>query len=225
MALRLDAFSITRMMAVTVAGLAIMGCARAPDPPPAATLPPQVETPVQQATATSLPNPTPTEIPSTPTPTPLSPLQSNVLNLIQSFVDAPYRVVAVAKSPLAPYTLIVATERAAADCDSPDQPQRCTNDELCGSIYTSPTCYFFVEPAFHVDADPVTRYISRWPDEPTVAALVLDSFHFIDPRTVEFQAAGGDGNYSVQEVWWLDIVTGALAMQSRVEQSGGDPLP
>jgi hypothetical protein len=152
--------------------------------------------------------------------TPVSPVEGSALALIQSFVDAPYRVVAVAKNAFAPYTLIVATERAPADCGSAEQPQRCTSDETCGSLYTSPTCFFFVEPAFDATADPITRYVARWPDEPTVAALATDSFRFIDERTVEFRAAGGDGAYSVAEVWWLDLVTGALAMQSRVEQGG-----
>lgn len=206
--------------------MALTACVQAPAPTPTRpSLPPEVIAPTPRATATEQPTAAPTIPPPTPTATAVTPVQGNALNLIQAFVDAPFRVVAVAKSPLAPYTLIVATERSLDVCGSPDEAQRCTNDELCGSLYTSPTCYFFVEPAFHVDADPATRYISRWPDEPTVAALVLESFRFVDSRTVEFQAAGGDGDYSVQEVWWLDIVTGALAMQSRVENSGGAPLP
>lgn len=80
----------------------------------------------------------------------------------------------------------------------------------------------FVEPSYDAAADPATRYVGRWPEEPTVSALVNDSFRFIDLRTVEFKAAGGDGAYSVEEVWWLDLVTGALAMQSRVENISPD---
>lgn len=207
-------------MGLIVAVLVLGACNRTPEPPPA-TLPPQVEMQVVEPTATASPDPTPTEIPNTPTP-PLPLAESNAQNLIQAFIEAPYRVVTVAKSPLAPYSLIVVTERSMAECGSPEEPQRCTNDETCGSLYTSPTCYFFVEPAFHVEADPTTRYVARWPDEPTESGLVLNSFRFVDPRTVEFQAAGGDGAYSVQEVWWLDLVTGAFALQSRVEQQGGD---
>ena len=183
-------------------------------------MPPEVIAPTPRATATEPPTATPTEEVTTPTPTAVTPVQGNALNLIQAFVDAPYRVVAVAKSPLAPYSFIVATERAAAECGSPEDPQRCTNDETCGSLYTSPTCYFFLEPAFHAEADPNTRYVARWPEEPTLAALLPESLRFIDARTVEFQTAGGDGQYSIAETWWLDLVTGALAMQSRVEQGG-----
>jgi hypothetical protein len=146
-------------------------------------------------------------------------VEGSALGLIRAFVEAPYRVVAVARNPFAPYSLIVATERSEAECGSLDDPQRCTADETCGSVYTSPTCFFFVEPAFDADADPMTRYVTRWPDESAIPALATDSLRFVDARTVEFRAAGADGAFSVQEVWWLDLVTGALAMQSRVENS------
>lgn len=167
-------------------------------------------------TATQPATLTPTDTPA-PTATPVTPVEGSALELIRAFVDAPYRVVAVARNPFAPYTLITATERAAVECGSPEAPQRCTSDETCGSLYTSPTCFFFVEPSFDTAADPATRYVARWPDEPSLAGLAVDSFRFIDARTVEFRAEGGDGAYSVQEVWWLDLVTGAVALQNRVE--------
>jgi hypothetical protein len=150
----------------------------------------------------------------------VTPVEGNALELIRSFVESPYRVVAVARNPYAPYALIVATERSPAECGAPEQPQRCTADETCGSLYTSPTCFFFLEPVFDATADPVTRYVARWPDEPTLTGLVVDSLRFIDARTVEFRAEGGDGAFSANEVWWLDLVTGALALQSRVENGG-----
>lgn len=214
----------TRYLALGVIGLGLIGCGRTPDAAPTRALPPpQSITPTLPATATATATAQPTETPPDPTGTAVTPVEGNALNLIQSFLDAPFRVVAVAKSSHAPYSLIITTERAAAECGSPESPQRCTADDTCGSLYTSPTCYFFVEPSFDATADPQTRYVARWPDEPTLAGLTPDSIQFIDARTVEFQAAGGDGAYSVQEVWWLDLVTGALAMQSRVEQVGGAP--
>lgn len=198
--------------------LALAACRREAAPEPTITRPPQVITPTAiSPTNTPAPTPTVEEAQPTLTPTAVTPVEGSALNLIQSFIDAPYRVVAVAKNPLAPYTLIVATERAAAECGSPEEPVRCASDETCGSVYTSPTCFFFVEPSFDAAADPATRYVSRWPDEPALSALVLDSFVFINERTVEFRAEGGDGGGSVQEVWWLDLVTGALALQSRVD--------
>lgn len=220
--LKRRSISLGKLLALGLLLWPVTGCTGEPPPapPPTSSAPVNVPPSVVSATEAQATAPAATEVVPTPAPTPVTPVQSNALNLIQSFVDAPYRVVAVAKSPLAPYSLIVATERSAADCGSPEDPQRCANDETCGSLYTSPTCYFFVEPAFHAEADPATRYVSRWPDEPTLAAFRVDSLRFIDARTVEFLTAGGDGLYSVEEVWWLDLVTGALAMQSRVEQGG-----
>lgn len=219
MARRRDALLLAGLIA---GALGMAGCAAVPTATPAPTFPPQVETPLPpvQPTATSAPSPDPTDTSPPPSPTAATPQETNAQQLIQSFIEAPFRAVAVAKSPVAPYTLIVATERAAPGCGSPEDPQRCANDETCGSLYTSPTCYFFVEPAFHADADAATRYVSRWPEEATLAGLEIDSLRFIDERTVEFRASGGDGGYSVQETWWLDLVTGALALQSRVEQGG-----
>lgn len=210
------------MWCVVLSVAVLAACNRAPAAPTATPPPPLITRPSSPTpTASPAPDPTATEPLPTVTATPVTPVEGNALELIQAFVDAPYRVVAVSRNPFAPYSLIVATERATAECGSPEDPQRCTNDETCGSLYTSPTCYFFLEPAFHADAEPNTLYITRWPEEPTLAALELDSLRFIDARTVEFQTAGGDGQYSLAETWWLDLVTGALAMQSRVEQGGG----
>jgi hypothetical protein len=214
-----------RLAMVGALGIALGACS---------ALPRSTTPPTADRSSTSIP-PSPTPSAATeptaeaarespvPSPTPVTPVQGSALELIRAFIEAPYRVVAVAKNPFAPYSLIVAAERSEAACGSPDEPQRCTADETCGSLYTSSTCFFFVEPAFDAEADPVTRYVTRWPDEPTIAALATDSFRFVDARTVEFRAAGADGAFSVQEVWWLDLVTGALAMQSRVEGGGGAP--
>jgi len=209
------------LVGLSVAGVACSSRGAATPAPTATRLPPP--TPTQPAGL--LPSPTAEAPLPTPEPTPTipPPVEANAQQLVQAFIDAPYRVVAVAQNPFAPYSLIVANARARADCGSPAQPQRCTADDTCGSIYTAPTCFFFVEPSFDITADPATRLVARWPDEPTLAGFAPDSLRFIDARTVEFRAAGGDGGYGVEEVWWLDIVTGAVAMQSRVEHT--TPLP
>lgn len=196
--------------------VALVACGDALPAPLPSPLPVVVSSPIATATAAPTVTSAPTDTPA-PTSTPVTPVEGGALELIRAFVAAPYRVVAVARNPFAPYTLITATERATAECGSLEAPQRCTSDETCGSLYTSPTCFFFVEPAFDATADPATRYVGRWPEEPALAGLAVDSFRFIDARTVEFRAEGGDGATSVQEVWWLDLVTGALALQNRVE--------
>jgi len=209
------------LIGLSLAGAACLSPGNA-RPTPAATRPPP---PTPTEPVGLLPSPTAEAPLPTPEPTPTipPPVEANAQQLVQAFIDAPYRVVAVAQNPFAPYSLIVANARARADCGSPTQPQRCTADDTCGSFYTAPTCFFFVEPSFDVAADPATRYVTRWPDAPDLAAFVPDSLRFIDARTVEFRAAGGDGGYGVEEVWWLDVVTGAVAMQSRVENT--TPLP
>ena len=198
-----------------LAWLALAACSDRGAAPPTPT-PTRAPRPTPTQPVGLLPSPTPEATPL-PTPTVPPPAEANAQHLVQSFLDAPYRVVAVAKSPFAPYSLIVANERAPAECGSPERPQRCTDDETCGSLYSAPTCFFFVEPSFDAAADAATRYVARWPEVPALSALVTDSLRFIDGRTVEFRAAGGDADHSVQEVWWLDLVTGALALQSRVE--------
>ena len=199
--------------------LAAAACASGVDTPTATPLPAPTPRPTATEPVGLIPSPT-SEATLEPTPTIPPPVEADAQNLVQAFIDAPYRVVAVARSPHAPITLIIANERSRAECGSPEQPQRCAADDTCGSLYTAPICFFFVEPAFDAAADPATRLVARWPDAPTLSALVTGSIRFIDARTVEFQAAGGDGAYSVQEVWWLDLVTGALALQSRVENTG-----
>ncbi len=130
-------FPLGAFMVMGVFGFALAGCADSPVPTPVPTSrPPEIATPTQRPTETRSPTAAPTEPPATVTATPVTPVEGSALELIRAFIDAPYRVVAVAKNPFAPYSLIVATERSAADCGSPEMPQRCTSDETCGSLYT-----------------------------------------------------------------------------------------
>lgn len=162
--------------------------------------------------------------PPTPEPTPTVPPPSEVgaLGLVQSFVESPYRVIAIARNPHTPNSLVVANRRARTTCGTAERPRRCTDDDSCGSLTTAPTCFFFVEP--HFDApDPLPRFVARWPEEPALAALVPDSIRFINARTVEFRAEGSDDDLTVAEVWWLDLVTGAVALQGQIENPVGGP--
>lgn len=138
--------------------------------------------------------------------------------LIREYVDASYRVIAVARNPFAPYTLIVATERSRGVCGRPEEPVRCRIDDTCGATNTSPTCYFFIEPSYPGAADPSTRFVARWPDEPAANALDTDSLRFIDGRTVEFVARAVEVGQQTEEIWWLDLVTGAVAEQGQIDQ-------
>jgi hypothetical protein len=193
-------------------GLVITGCGfEIPISPPVPTI--VIDHAAVQAT-TSLVTIVPEEPPALPTVSPtLSASGPISAGLIQEYVDASYRVIAVARNPFAPYTLVVATERSRGLCGSPEEPVRCRIDDTCGATDTSPICYFFIEPSFPGAADPSTRFVARWPDSPAASALDAASLRFIDGRTVEFVARGLDAGSQIEQLWWLDLVTGAVAQQ------------
>ena len=136
--------------------------------------------------------------------------ESDVAN---DFVQSSYRVVAVLQNPLAPYSLIIATERSEAHCGNKDDPSRCVDDSTCGSIYTSPNCYFFVEPHFVAHADASTRFVGKW--KGGLDRLNIDSIKFEDANNVLFNSAGADAGVSVQAVWNLDLKTGQVKRVSK----------
>ena len=159
-----------------------------------APLPTLTPWPTYTPAPTYTPYPTPT-IPSLPEPT-SDPQFEDRTALIQEFIAATFRVVSVTRNPYGPNTLIVAVRRADIGCGDLAAPVRCIADETCGSLYTSPTCYFFVEPTFDISAEPATRFVAAWPEHPgegSIAALQVESIRFLDARTVEFKAAGVDG--------------------------------
>lgn len=119
-------------------------------------------------------------------------------------------MISVTLNPYAPYTLIVATRRADLGCGDPTAPARCTDDTIYGSIYTSPTCFFFVEPTFVYGADAATRFVAAWPETPGLAALQVETIRFLDARTVELKFAGGDGPVAINGTYRLDLETGAI---------------
>ena len=167
-------------------------------------------------TYTPAPTYTPFPTPITPSlPVPTSdPQFEDRTALIQEFIAAKFRVVSVTVNPYAPYTLIVAARRADIACGDPAKPVRCIADETCGSLYTSPTCYFFLEPAFDISAEPATRFIAAWPPHPgegSIAALQVESIRFLDARTVEFKAAGADGPNVLNVTYRLDLETGEIS--------------
>jgi len=166
-------------------------------------------------TYTPAPTYTPFPIPTTsliPEPTG-DPQFEDRTALIREFIAAKFRVVSVTLNPYAPYTLIVAARRAPIECGDSAAPVRCFADETCGSLYTSATCYFFVEPLFDISAEPETRFVAAWPPHPgegSIAALQVESIHFLDARTVEFKAAGVDGPNVLNVTYRLDLETGEI---------------
>lgn len=131
--------------------------------------------------------------------------------LVEAYLHSPYRVLVVKKHPTEPYYLVVATERA--------KEGDYMNDTSCGSIYTEPTCYFFIEPDYHVDA-PKTRLVGKYskPEGGETGGINPDSIAFKDKNRVEFTTSSGDAGLSI-EVWWsLNIDTGELTETNRKMQ-------
>jgi len=143
------------------------------------------------------------------------PSKNKESDIVSNFIQSSYRVVAVLQNPFAPYSLIIATERSEAQCGSKDDPSRCTDDSSCGSIYTSPNCYFFVEPHFVAHTDASTRFVEKW--HSGIDGLSIDSIKFKDANNVQFDSAGGDAGVGVQAIWNLDLKAGQITQISRQE--------
>jgi hypothetical protein len=215
-----------QLAAVILVGLSLatLGCRRAPLPAPtlpapvvssgtvtpsAPAIPATVLTP--ESTGEEQPGARPTIVATPQAPGPVA------ASLIREYIAAGYRPIAVLQNPYAPYSIIVVTERSRSVCGSPEEPVRCRIDDTCGATTTSPVCYFFMEPGFDGAADPATQYVARWPDAPTNRALVTGSLRFINARTVEFTTYNVESPSEPEQIWWLDLVTGAAAQLDRPE--------
>jgi|GEM_PF-6637378 len=184
------------------AALAVSACGGSPS---GSVIPPQTASPSGPVVA----SPT-----TSRNPTPVSTRHS----LVDEFVNSAYRVLGVVENTKAPYYLIIATERARADCGSEGEPERCVNDAACGSMYTSEYCYFFVEPAYANGADPQTRFVARWRSEKDeMDSLEIASIRFLSASRMRFQSSGGDGCVGVSNLWELNLTDGAIRHISRDE--------
>lgn len=122
-----------------------------------------------------------------------------------SYLNANFRVLFVEKHPTEPYFLVVATDRPKKG------EEEMGNNAACGSIYTQPMCYFFIEPADYFGA-PKKRFVGTYtiPKDGETGAISFDSIEFTDKNIVEFQTMSGDAGFGI-EVWWsFDIDTGEL---------------
>lgn len=192
-------------------GLGVVSCAGSESGDETAAVRESVPTPIPPTfSASTAPFIEETSVPSTG---PVTPQASGPIaaGLIEEFIDADFRVVAVVRNDDASFALIVATERSRAVCGSPEQPVRCRIDDTCGATDTAPVCYFFIEPGYRATVDPRTRYVARWPDKPAATSLATDTLRFVDERTIEFIARGQEEGQAIEETWWLDLVTGAAA--------------
>jgi hypothetical protein len=112
----------------------------------------------------------------------------------QQYFSSSLRVIKVIKNPFNDSFLVLATERA---------PEK--NDTSCGSIYTSPTCFFFVE----------KDYVAGAPEPRLAASLTQTGYvdfdtpiRFIDADRIQFTGFEGDAGYSSERTWEVNLKTG-----------------
>ena len=145
--------------------------------------------------------------PSSTFPPSETPTASPGPGIVSAYLDAPFRVIAYLKNPKASYYLVVATERVATINDG--------NDEMCGSLYTSPTCYFFIEPAYVYQA-PERKFVGKLERE---GGLLPESIVFKSADIVEFQTGDGDAGWSSESSWQLNVKTGEFKLLKTIDTS------
>lgn len=124
-------------------------------------------------------------------------------NIEDDYLKSRLRVVGVFKSSgttdenmVSKVNLVVATDRVEKAGDA--------NDEQCGSRYSQPICYFFVEPRYIAGA-PNANFIGKIESE---GAFMPNTVKFGKNNTVDFQTADGDAGYSRTVNWQLNLETG-----------------
>jgi hypothetical protein len=123
-------------------------------------------------------------------------------NVANDYSKSSFKVIKIIKSDKSPSTLYVVTER-----DHHDFANR-GNDTACGSIYTEPTCYFFLEPDFDVRAEPL-KYLGKWSGG--LGGLGPESnIFFYDADNIRFESGGGDGGVLEDVIYNLNISTGKI---------------
>lgn len=88
------------------------------------------------------------------------------------------------------------------------------NDTICGSLYSQKTCYFFIEPLYVYGAPDKAKYLGSLVGE---GAFQFDSVNFVDPNTVKFETADGDGGYAFTKTWELNLATGKFTLLDKKE--------
>ncbi len=76
------------------------------------------------------------------------------------------------------------------------------NDSQCGSIYTQPVCYFFMEPLYVYGAPSHAVYLGSLEHK---GAFIPSSIKFIAPDMVEFHTADGDAGCFSDTTWQLNL--------------------
>lgn len=111
-----------------------------------------------------------------------------------SYLSSKFRVLQVVRNWHDSSFVVLATER-----------DKNTNDTGCGSVYTAPTCYFFIEP----------DYVAGAPETHLAAKLVRSGgiyfntpLEFVDAERLRFQTREGDAGSAIERTWEVNLKTG-----------------
>jgi len=144
-----------------------------------------------------------------------TPLNSD--ELVNTYLNSKYRVIGVFAKGNRPQNaeefklvdlvqVVVATERATT------AGQARQNDTQCGSIYTQPNCYFFIEPLYIYNA-PAPKFVAKV----SQGAFQPESLVFKSPESIEFKTGDGDAGYGYEITWSMNLNTGKVTQLSKKE--------
>ncbi len=119
--------------------------------------------------------------------------------LSQSYLQAKFRVLHIFTSSSLDYYLVIANDRT----------EQVGNENLCGSIYSPDSCYFFLEPKYVADAPP-SQYLGVLGNHP--GAIDYDSLKVIAPNIIEFVTGDGDAGVGFSKTWHLDVLKKTVAL-------------
>jgi hypothetical protein len=130
-------------------------------------------------------------------------------DVADSYLSSNFRVIKILKNPHSHSFLVLATER-----------DNNTNDSTCGSIYSAPTCYFFVEPDYYSDA-PLTHLAAKLEKS---GGLDYDTpITFTDADHIRFTTIEGDAGYGLERTWEVNLTSSTSTMIGSKEIGGEKP--
>ena len=124
--------------------------------------------------------------------------------LANNYLSSKFRVLKIMKNPFNHSFVFLATERPSINTG-------------CGSIYTSPTCYFFIEPDNFYGA-PETHLAAKLTN---LGGLdFYTSIKFVDVNRLRFTTVEGDAGYGIEQTWEVNLQTGGSTIIHSREING-----
>lgn len=129
-------------------------------------------------------------------PETVSAIDKHAQELIEAYLNSPLRILSVVTNENRSAIVGLATDRSET-----------SNDAQCGSVYTQPNCYFYIDQAFGRDVLEKGYLTSKISVE---GAIDIDSLEFVNETNLRYQTGEGDGGCWKRGYWNLDIVSGEI---------------